>query len=60
MSCSLTEFLAETRKRDLLAEFEIHYKVHNAEDPESWPLDLTPGEWFETFSDFVLYLKEKT
>jgi hypothetical protein len=54
----LAGYLAESRKRDLWSEFQVWYEAKNQEDPESYPLDLQPFEWDETFKDFLSTLCE--
>jgi hypothetical protein len=55
---NLAGYLAEARKRDLWTEFQVWYEAKHQEDPESYPLDLQPSEWDETFKDFLSTLCE--
>lgn len=42
-----------TLLREDVARFEVYYKAHHQEDPESWPMDLGADEWYSCFTEFV-------
>jgi hypothetical protein len=46
-------FVDEARKRDRWDEFKVYYQGQHQKDPESWPLNLTPTEWWWTFGEFL-------
>jgi hypothetical protein len=50
---TFSAFLDEARKRDILKEFETYYMGQHEIDPESWPMDLLPQEWWEQFSTYL-------
>jgi hypothetical protein len=50
---SATVFHGMNEGRNFLREFALYYETQYAEDPESWPMNLTPEEWWEQFSTYI-------